>query len=105
MNAELKAKWLAALRSEKYRQTQGCLRHADAFCCLGVLADVKGCEWRSQCPIVGGENMANYGLLDVNFIQIGKVEQQQLAKMNDGGASFPEIADYIEANIPAEDGA
>ena len=29
-------KWIAALRSGEYEQTQGCLRDNDGFCCLGV---------------------------------------------------------------------
>ena len=42
MDADLKAKWLEALRSGKYEQTQGTLRDGDAFCCLGVLCDLTG---------------------------------------------------------------
>lgn len=39
----VKAKWLAALRSGKYKQTQYELRNKDkpnAFCCLGVLCNI-----------------------------------------------------------------
>jgi len=31
--------WVDALRSGQYEQTQERLRHADAFCCLGVLCE------------------------------------------------------------------
>lgn len=31
--------WVAALRSGKYKQGQGCLRNAMAYCCLGVACD------------------------------------------------------------------
>lgn len=41
MNAEIKAKWLEALRSDRYTQGTGVLRSADdKFCCLGVLCDL-----------------------------------------------------------------
>jgi hypothetical protein len=41
--AEVRAnrlRWLAALESGEYEQTDGHLRHGDRFCCLGVACDV-----------------------------------------------------------------
>lgn len=48
MNPEIKAKWVAALRSGKYKQTAGVLRETECdepgktlgFCCLGVLCNL-----------------------------------------------------------------
>lgn len=41
MNPKIKVKWLAALRSGKYKQGRNALRPTDdRFCCLGVLCDV-----------------------------------------------------------------
>ena len=40
MNSEVKVKWLAALRSGKYKQTTEVLRDCKGFCCLGVLTDL-----------------------------------------------------------------
>ena len=40
MNPEIKAKWLAALRSGEYEQTRETLRNSKGFCCLGVLTDL-----------------------------------------------------------------
>ena len=46
MNSVIKKLWLEALRSGKYRQTEGKLKEAtysgenEAFCCLGVLCDL-----------------------------------------------------------------
>lgn len=47
MNPEIKAEWLAALRSGEYRQERGQLRSASiltedkyGYCCLGVLCDL-----------------------------------------------------------------
>lgn len=52
MNPEIKQKWVDALRSGKYAQTQGVLCNGNgidgepgSFCCLGVLADILGQEW------------------------------------------------------------
>lgn len=33
-------KWLKALKSGKYKQTAGALKHKEGFCCLGVLCEV-----------------------------------------------------------------
>jgi len=44
MNPEIKAKWVAALRSKKYQQAKKALRKdvdgKSAFCCLGVLCEI-----------------------------------------------------------------
>jgi hypothetical protein len=46
MNPEIKARWVAALRSGEYKQGKGNLRISDhrlsddVFCCLGVLCDL-----------------------------------------------------------------
>lgn len=40
MNPEVKAKWVAALKSRKYQQGQTFLRMGDQYCCLGVLCDL-----------------------------------------------------------------
>lgn len=45
MNPEVKAKWVAALRSGKYDQGRGQLRSPDGyFCCLGVLCELAVAE-------------------------------------------------------------
>ena len=49
MKADIKTKWVAALRSGQYEQTEGVLRNSYGFCCLGVLCDLysqeTGEEW------------------------------------------------------------
>lgn len=102
MDAELKAKWTAALRSGELKQAKGRLKRGDALCCIGVLAQVQNCTWddndtpktEQQWLAVSGNNVlySKYaGGLDVE-------QQQKLAEMNDSGKSFAEIADYIDAN-------
>lgn len=49
MKADIKQKWVAALRSGEYEQTEGVLRNGNGYCCLGVLCDLyskeTGVEW------------------------------------------------------------
>jgi hypothetical protein len=42
LNPELKAKWIEALRSDRYKQARTALHKikGGGFCCLGVLCDV-----------------------------------------------------------------
>jgi len=111
MDKALKAKWLEALRSGKYKQGQGRLRSDDdKFCCLGVLCDISGeGEW---------EHSSSMGYLykrgeerDRNVLPmfLGKIvgmedgQEDKLIDMNDGdGLSLLAIADWIEENIEEE---
>jgi len=49
MNPEIKAEWVADLRSGEYKQATGALREGDGYCCLGVLVDIwakkNDCDW------------------------------------------------------------
>lgn len=40
MNEDVKAKWVAALRSGEFEQCKEALRVGDKFCCLGVLSEL-----------------------------------------------------------------
>ena len=109
MNAEIKARWVEALRSGKYQQGRAALRSLEErFCCLGVLCDLYSpSEWTtngtttngttryfhrgSLSAFIGADFRAQMGLSDA--------EAWTLARMNDDGKSFSNIADYIEANL------
>lgn len=106
MDKELKAKWVAALRSGEYKQGKGRLYDArsNAYCCYGVLRhiadpnDTRG----DECSCLKREQLVEYGFPD-------PFERHVLENMNDGMAedgcgngrqyTFHEIADYIEANL------
>lgn len=96
MDAELKAKWVAALRSGEYRQ--GCrflLTESGAMCCLGVLREVAS-------PGNRDSSMDNNKMptLEQRVLWFGTFDNSGvLADMNDAGSTFSEIADYIEANL------
>lgn len=93
MDAELKAKWVEALRSGKYRQCQEKLHvyRTNKYCCLGVLARI--CTDHSTKQLAEGiSGWERLGSLD-------DFQGEKLASMNDSGKSFAEIADYIEKNL------
>lgn len=107
MDKEIKAKWVPALRSGKYQQCQGLLKHADGndqctFCCIGVLVDVMELGWEVHDPysykiastVASVTNLTPEAMLRAGLT----VEQEsELVDMNDSGmASFDEIADWIE---------
>lgn len=108
MNPELKAKWVAALRSGEYEQTTGTLRDVDGhgFCCVGVLADVLDtAAWSGSCWHGESGTMDSYKREEIG---IAREAMARLECMNDGVPlddepigkhNFTEIADYIEANL------
>lgn len=97
MSPELKAKWVAALRSGEYKQGREVLRNGDQFCCLGVLCDIIGLEVLDGVYDPMGYEAARKA--------IGQHDLSQFWHRNDGAHgtaphSFHEMADYIEANVP-----
>ena len=94
MDAKLKAKWVKALRSGKYRQGTGRLKREredgeDEYCCLGVLREIQ-----PNIPSVFDDK-----LLDASVCGIPRETQQVFAEMNDDRASFEEIAYRIEKEL------
>lgn len=118
LSPELKAKWLTALRSDEFEQGEGELCAIDddtgdlKYCCLGVLSLICGvktdlmlCE--SSLDDVGLHDLLGpWSLPDDDAYSLNtenpetiNTTQRKLAVMNDGGKSFAEIADWIEANL------
>ena len=91
MNATIKAKWVEALRSGKYKQGIGRLYRPESneYCCLGVLCRVADVDLESDSSL-------NYGLV---FQPLGLRKYWDLVEMNDNGSSFARIADYIETTV------
>ncbi len=105
MNAELKQKWIAALRSGGWKQARGHLRRLNVpeYCCLGVLCEVSGeglvlssisREWNATWQFHRAPNTLAPGSYGMTGVEI-----DQLTSLNDGGNDFPAIADWIDANI------
>lgn len=106
MKPELKAKWVAALRSGKFEQANGAMKECDednkvSFCCLGVLrhlAHPKSTLEDEGEAVLHPRHLKEFGLTNE--------QQTQLAWMNDGNPSkqikqhsFKEIARYIEKKL------
>jgi hypothetical protein len=112
MNPQVKEKWLSALRSGNYQQTQLHLHKEDGFCCLGVLCDLYGKENNVEW------NLANSGIncefqdmnvtLPLSVMEWAGVESPNpyigsrsltLGELNDSGSTFNEIADLVEEHL------
>ncbi len=92
---KLQKRWLAALRSGKYKQGRLRLRSGDNFCCLGVLCDVYDPkEWGEYGTYDYAHNMPPLDVLIKCCLTPSFAHA--LAEANDKGKSFSEIADMIE---------
>lgn len=109
MKADIKEKWVSALRSDEYVQGIGQLHACGNFCCLGVLCDLHAKE-------TGGKWDTGLYLGEVCFLPIAVVdwagldlvcpavtfehnEGVTLATLNDNGKTFKEIADIIDSQL------
>ena len=97
----LQKKWVAALRSGDYHQgRKGYLLHSGSFCCLGVAA-VAVLNKKPKGNWIDGSLtwLADYksmGLRSETGSAKGNPEND-LATLNDGDATFPEIAELLES--------
>lgn len=118
MNEQLKERWIHALESGDFQQTQGHLRLGEGYCCLGVLYEIQGHEWIDTGQVVNGrplyctdgefedETGDRDPRLDVGTCdsagRVGfkvHIARKYLMEMNDEGASFNEIARWIRENL------
>lgn len=112
MEQATKTKWVKALRSGKYRQKRDELYDAGAYCCLGVLARIKGASFKrvneDYEAFVDGKmvSLKGRGILKPGFAGLSEKTQERLVRLNDGDVcvnvephSFKQIADYIEKKI------
>lgn len=120
MNKEIKAKWIEALRSGKYKQGKAALRtENNEYCCLGVLCELAVNEGVINPPVVKEDDNFTARSRIYSFEGCGgylpKAVQtwawledddgrfmsvinglDNLASLNDHGTSFEEIAKVIE---------
>lgn len=116
MKAEVKEKWVKALRSREFKQTDGCLKKElkpDKFgyCCLGVLHEIDGGKWRKEdyCKDFYTRSKSSYNSSDTDLIGkkfargLTKEQKQTLINMNDDqDKKFYEIANWIEKTSKPE---
>ena len=114
MKKELKERWITALRSGDYSQSQGCLQDKYGWCCLGVLCNiVDGTKWSEPDEDGREEHEYDFGnegvledmpprqWLENHGLPLGLAKE--LAGMNDDGIQFVEIAEYIKENVDEND--
>lgn len=85
---EEKTEWMAELRSGRHQQiAEEFANGQGGYCALGLLAKIiqfhKGCNWGHA----------------VCLIPLTDGEQSHVVGLNDGGADFNTIADWVEKNI------
>lgn len=101
MKEEIAKKWVAALRSGKYKQGTGQLLKTSTngleyHCCLGVLCElvaVKDDYWKYDV-VLPGAIATRVGMRTTSGELPGP--QRGLSGRNDSGATFAVIADLIE---------
>ena len=112
MKPEIKAKWVAALRSGEYQQGVGRLREENQFCCLGVLCDLyqkehPDADWLSLSRAARNTHLQVPSQLVTEWSEIHDYNPlvqidgmaRWLTSHNDDGRTFAEIADAIEAQL------
>lgn len=115
MKPEIKARWVAALRSGEYQQGSDFLNCQGNYCCLGVLCDLAvkdgECEWDSRGPVmrmcIDGNSVTLpqvvrewAGLPAANPRLIYDDIDLPVSELNDEiGLKFPQLADLIEAQL------
>lgn len=106
MNENAK-KWVEALRSGNYKKTVGQLSNEYGYCCLGVACDLYEKETGDELPkSEDGDYDDVYLYGDFSCVKewLGLRngdgsygDDDSLAKYNDGGKTFNQIADIIES--------
>ena len=99
---EIGQKWIAALRSGKYKQGFGYLKNQGCYCALGVLGVVCGYDQRligtilTPSIIHSGQRLYNYLTAPIE----GNSFEAHIMWMNDNEKKdFYSIADWLEQNL------
>lgn len=102
MNPDVKAKWVKALRSGKYRQTTGGLHDANEdnngpkMCCLGVLCDV----FKQETPDVVWANSEDYTNTWLQ-LRIGGLDTEATGTLPEEVRRWADLTDE-EGSLPRE---
>lgn len=115
MDQHVKALWLDALRSGKYKQGQGRLRLDNEYCCLGVLCELafaQGIVKRRKCgttflygkrgeKVILPPEVADWADVEINpTIVFAADEIVKITELNDEWQyDFNKIADIIEEHL------
>jgi len=112
-----KTKWVAALRSGKYKQGKGALRHSDnTYCCLGVaVSAITNRDPRNGQPYIkdGRFGLSHQLQRALGCVNDGNTERQLDIKLRfeqagfkvppktnaRGRSSFKQIANWLDKNL------
>jgi hypothetical protein len=83
--------WVTALRNSGDRQCRNSYEDDGYVCALGLLAEVAGID------DVWGRTEGNVG----GHAGLSQAQSLMVARLNDNGVTFSEIADVIESWFPA----
>lgn len=115
MKKEIADKWIAALRSGKYKQAKMALRDPenDSYCCLGVLCDISGLgEWityelsrpyyqltdHDLSSKVLPDGVKEWAGMRDCYGEMPLINRTLTAENDKAGSSFEQIASLIEQN-------
>jgi hypothetical protein len=96
--------WCVALESGEYAQATGQLKTAKGFCCLGVERELRpelspGIHRASPGMLMPDLQPATKSSAVGDTYRLPYAVQEDLARMNDSGDKFPEIAAHIRKTI------
>jgi hypothetical protein len=87
MKADIKTKWVAALRSGDYQQTDAVLRLDSHYCCLGVLCDL----YSRETGVAWSPNPHTYNLAMHNNDNTLPIEVRVWAHLADEYGAYVEV--------------
>ncbi len=109
MNKEIKDKWLCALESGDFAKGEKALCTEQGgkrkYCCLGVLADVLGTQWRKEndyrpeLKSINDDSTSYLGHRALDQTGISGFHMYELASLNDKSDSFAPVIDYIREKL------
>lgn len=113
MKPSVKRRWVKALRSGKYKQSDGQLCYTEndgskSYCCLGVLCDIYNKDlWDGYDAFLGEESFlpdevkkwAGLDERDPVLSERSTITDGTAANFNDAGRTFKQIATLIERNL------
>lgn len=91
MKADVKVKWIAALRSGDYEQGKGALHKDGKFCCLGVLCDLAKKDLNMDWTTLEGAE-AGLKLFD-NHDDLPPLTVREWAGLSNGNPEVHDVGD------------
>jgi hypothetical protein len=100
MNPAVKERFVVALRSGRYAQVRGAFRARDGLCAMGLLAELSGLvRWEERDPSYFAAQFPAV----LAWAGMDSATAVCIARWNDSGVTFREIADRIEGRVLARE--